>query len=95
MANLFLHYALDKWLVKNYPSLKFVRYADDAIVHCHTLKQAEHLLTAIQNRMRECVITSYSIHYTKLYEEVDYNKGNDAMNRATEIRSYIIKNFNV
>lgn len=27
--------------------------------------------------------------------EVDYNKGNDAMNRATEIRSYIIKNFNV
>lgn len=54
LANLFLHYALDRWLEMNYPSLKFVRYADDAIVHCHTLKQAEHLLSAIQNRMQEC-----------------------------------------
>ncbi len=40
LANLFLHYTLDKWLEKNYSSLKFVRYADDAIVHCHTLKHA-------------------------------------------------------
>ena len=37
-----------------YASLKFVRYADDAIVHCHTLKQAEHLLSAIKRRVREC-----------------------------------------
>jgi RNA-directed DNA polymerase len=54
LANLFLHYALDKWLELNYPSLKYVRYADDAIVHCHTLKQAKHLLSAIQCRMRAC-----------------------------------------
>ena len=54
LANLFLHYALDKWLELNYPSLKFVRYADDAIVHCHTLKQAKHLLAAIQQRMLKC-----------------------------------------
>lgn len=54
LANLFLHYALDRWLELNYPSLKFVRYADDAIVHCHTLKQAKHLLLAIQHRMRAC-----------------------------------------
>jgi RNA-directed DNA polymerase len=43
LANLFLYYALDKWLELNYPNLKFVRYADDAIVHCHTLKQAASL----------------------------------------------------
>jgi len=31
LANLFLHYVLDKWLVKEFPTTKFVRYADDVI----------------------------------------------------------------
>ena len=54
LANLFLHYALDKWLELNYSQLKYVRYADDAIIHCHTLSQAKKLMTAIQHRMQEC-----------------------------------------
>lgn len=36
LANLFLHYVLDKWLEKTYPQLNFVRYADDVIVHCYS-----------------------------------------------------------
>lgn len=32
LANLFLHYALDVWLVRNYPTNTFERYADDMIV---------------------------------------------------------------
>jgi RNA-directed DNA polymerase len=38
LANLFLHYVLDKWLEKEYPQLSFVRYADDIIVHIVTAK---------------------------------------------------------
>jgi RNA-directed DNA polymerase len=34
LANLFLHYALDKWLEITYPELSFVRYADDVVIHC-------------------------------------------------------------
>src|SRR5215472_4723332 len=41
LANLFLHYALDRWLAANYPQVQFERYADDAIVHCRTEKQAQ------------------------------------------------------
>ena len=36
LANLFLHYAFDRWMAKQYPQLPFERYADDAIVHCRT-----------------------------------------------------------
>jgi group II intron reverse transcriptase/maturase len=34
LANLFLHYALDLWLVRKFPGVPFERYADDAILHC-------------------------------------------------------------
>jgi hypothetical protein len=33
LANLFLHYAFDRWMAKQYPQMPFDRYADDAIVH--------------------------------------------------------------
>ena len=31
LANLFLHYVLEKWLSKHYPRVKYVRYADDSV----------------------------------------------------------------
>lgn len=54
LANLFLHYAFDMWLGKNYPKLRFVRYADDIIVHCRTQGEAEEVLRAIKERMAQC-----------------------------------------
>ena len=54
LANLFLHYALDKWLEMKYPQLEFVRYADDAIIHCNNQTEAEKVLQAIKQRMIEC-----------------------------------------
>jgi RNA-directed DNA polymerase len=53
LANLFLHYAFDAWMGREYPGVRFERYADDAIVHCATKKQAERLLEAIGNRLAE------------------------------------------
>jgi RNA-directed DNA polymerase len=54
LANLFLHYALDKWLARHYPSTPFERYADDAILHCRTREEAERLREAIIVRLAEC-----------------------------------------
>jgi len=54
LANLFLHYALDKWMVRQYPTLPFERYADDAILHCQTREEAERLRSAIIVRLAEC-----------------------------------------
>jgi Reverse transcriptase (RNA-dependent DNA polymerase) len=47
LANLFMHYALDLWMARNLPGCPFERYADDAIVHCKTRRQAEHVLSGI------------------------------------------------
>ena len=54
LANLFLHYAFDRWLAKRYPQVWFERYADDAIVHCRTERQAQEVRAAIAARLREC-----------------------------------------
>jgi RNA-directed DNA polymerase len=53
LANLFLHYAFDSWMARNFPGCPFERYADDAIVHCTTRSQAEHVLGRIAARMQE------------------------------------------
>lgn len=71
LANLFLHYGLDKWLEKNYPDIRFVRYADDVVVHCRTKEEAEQLLAAIKARMEQIGLrlneTKTKIVYCKDY----------------------------
>ena len=54
LANLFLHYAFDRWLTVKYPQVLFERYADDAILHCRTETEAQELRTAIAARLQEC-----------------------------------------
>jgi hypothetical protein len=34
LANLFLHYAFDKWMERHQSYIPFERYADDIICHC-------------------------------------------------------------
>lgn len=53
LANLFLHFALDMWLSKRYPMIKFVRYADDIVIHCENKSQAEAVLQAVRDRLEE------------------------------------------
>ena len=36
LSNLFLHYAFDLWMQRNYPGKPCCRYADDGLVHCET-----------------------------------------------------------
>ena len=45
---------LDRWLAANYPQVQFERYADDAIVHCRTEKQAQEMRKARAERLRAC-----------------------------------------
>ena len=53
LANLFLHYAFDKWLEREFPAVEFERYADDAVVHCTSEYQARKVLAALGARMSE------------------------------------------
>jgi RNA-directed DNA polymerase len=53
LANLFMHYAFDMWMAREFPACPFERYADDAVVHCATLRQAREVLEAIAARMEQ------------------------------------------
>jgi retron-type reverse transcriptase len=44
LANLFLHYVFDDFMVKEFKTIPWARYADDGIAHCISLKQAKYLL---------------------------------------------------
>ena len=54
LANLFLHYAFDKWMERNQPAIPFERYADDIICHCVSEAQAKWLQGAVEKRLAEC-----------------------------------------
>jgi len=54
LANLFLHYVLDKWLEQTDKTVKFARYADDVILHCRSKAHAEQTLNKIGGRMASC-----------------------------------------
>ncbi|KZK84045.1 Group II intron-encoded protein LtrA [Pseudovibrio sp. Ad13] len=54
LANLFLHYALDVWVSRHFPQVRFERYADDGVYHCATRAEAERLLEALEQRLKEC-----------------------------------------
>ncbi|MCA1705528.1 MAG: hypothetical protein LC808_20630, partial [Actinobacteria bacterium] len=32
LANLFMHYAFDRWMAREHPGVPFERYADDGVV---------------------------------------------------------------
>jgi len=53
LANLYLHYAFDSWLEREFPAVEFERYADDAVVHCATERQARQVRAALAERMEQ------------------------------------------
>jgi RNA-directed DNA polymerase len=53
LVNLFMHYAFDTWMARNFPSCPFERYADDAVVHCKSRRQAEYVLGRVAARINE------------------------------------------
>ena len=53
LANLFLHFAFDRWLELNYPQVRFTRYADDIVIHCSTLQEAQNVMQAVTKRLSE------------------------------------------
>ena len=73
LANLFLHYTMDKWLEQTHPAVKYVRYADDAILHCKSKVQADYVLDNLNNRMMQCGLELHP-DKTKLVYCKDYRR---------------------
>ena len=57
LANLYLHYAFDLWMTREFPDIPFERYADDVICHCRSESDASQLKIAIERRFAACNLT--------------------------------------
>ena len=75
LANLFLHYALDRWMAANYAQVPFERYADDVIVHCRTEREAKEVRTAIAERLRDCGLELHPEKTKIVYCKDELRKG--------------------
>jgi len=76
LANLFLHYAFDLWMRRTFPSIRFERYADDAIVHCGSERQAREVLEAIRGRFAQCGLELHPVK-TRIVYCKDSNRPRD------------------
>ena len=54
LANLFMHYAFDKWMEIHNSDNPWARYADDGLIHCKTKAEAELVLEKLRRRMMKC-----------------------------------------
>jgi len=54
LANMFLHYAFDAWMSREFGDVRFERYCDDVIVHAASERHARMLRDAIAARLAGC-----------------------------------------
>jgi hypothetical protein len=75
IANLFLHYALDMWLSREFPDAPFERYADDSVVHCVSLERAEEVLATLTERMEQVGLALHPDKTRIVYCKDDKRRG--------------------
>jgi hypothetical protein len=75
LANLFLHYAYDAWMQRTFPNNPFERYADDAIVHCGSEKEARLVLEAIRVSLADCGLELHPVKTKIVYCKDDRRRG--------------------
>ncbi len=76
LANLFLHYAFDEWMRRNYPHIPFERYADDIVVHCKTEQEAKAMKAAVAKRLQECKLELHPEKTKIVYCKDEDRQGN-------------------
>src|SRR5215213_1222051 len=90
LANLFLHYAFDLWLVRSFPAIPFERYADDIICHCRSEEEARTLWRALEVRFRTCGLVLHPTK-TKLVYCKDTNRRGDYPVQSFDFLGYTFR----
>lgn len=83
LANLFMHYAFDMWLTREFPTVTFERYCDDAVVHCVTQRQAHQVLAAIIERLGSFGLQVHPDKTKIVYCKDDNRRGSTEHDRFT------------
>lgn len=87
LANLFLHYAFDLWMIRNYPESPFERYADDIVAHCTSKEQAQRIMEAAEARLKECRLELHPTK-TKIVYCRDSNRRERYSNQSFDFQGY-------
>jgi len=75
LANLYMHYAFDRWMVVRSPQNPWARYADDAVIHCQTQEEAEILKEKLKKRLAACKLEVHPDKTRIVYCRSDKNSG--------------------
>jgi RNA-directed DNA polymerase len=75
LANLFLHYAFDLWITREFPDNPWCRYADDGLVHCRTEVEAQKIMQALGERYKECGLEMHPSKTNIIYCKDNARKG--------------------
>ena len=90
LANLFLHYAFDEWMRRNYPYIPFERYADDIIVHCKSERQGKWIKEVIEKRLSECKL-ELNPNKTKIVYCKDKKRSGNYANEKFDFLGYTFR----
>ena len=90
LSNLFLHYAFDMWMVREYPDVPFERYADDIICHCRSEQEARALWSALEARFTACRLVLHP-QKTKLVYCKDTNRRGDFPIQSFDFLGYTFR----
>lgn len=75
LSNLYLHHGFDMWMEKHHNDTPFERYADDIVIHCRSLEQAEKLLAMIKERLKKFDLELHEEKTKIVYCKDDRRKG--------------------
>ena len=75
LSNLFMHYAFDAWMEREYSDLPWCRYADDGLAHCRSQAEAEQLRAALEKRLHECGLEMHPVKTKIVYCKDDCRRG--------------------
>ena len=87
LSNLFLHYVFDMWMVREFPTIPFERYADDIICHCRSAEEAQALWSALEARVAACRLALHP-QKTKLVYCKDANRREDYPTQSFDFLGY-------
>jgi len=90
LANLFLHYAFDMWMVRICPHIPFERYADDVICHCKSVEEADVLWSALVDRFAVCKLVLHP-EKTKIVYCKDANRRDDFPNQMFDFLGFTFR----
>jgi group II intron reverse transcriptase/maturase len=90
LANLYMHYAFDSYMIREHPKLKWARYADDGVVHCHTKNQAQYIIDRLVEQFAKFGL-ELNLEKTRIVRCSGGSKGQERENNSFTFLGYTFR----